>query len=138
MHTHHNKIVAQIIFVIVIVSGIFIFDRFYGTESSVLKDVSKNEATLFIDFDNMQRIFKGEVSGEMTVLDALNASVIAGKMKLYYVVDGNNNTTVTEINDHVAEEGREFRFYINNKIINTKDLNKTSVSPGDEITIRLE
>lgn len=95
------------------------------------------EATLLIDFDNMKRMFKGEVVENMTLLDALNISAEAGKIKLRYVVDSGNHTAVAEINDHVAGN-KNFSFYINNKTVKTDDLNKTIVNPGDEITIKLE
>ena len=138
MNTPHNKIVVQIILVIVVASAIFVFDRFYGKESSVFKNVSKNEAALFIDFDNLQKVFAGEVVDGMTILDALNASAVAGQIKFVYYVDSDNNTKITEINDHAANEDVQFTFYINSRKLDPSELNKTRIRPGDKITIRLE
>jgi len=138
MNTPHNKIVVQIILVIVVASAIFVFDRFYGKESSVFKNVSKNEAALFIDFDNLQKVFAGEVVDGMTILDALNASAVAGQIKFVYYVDSDNNTKITEINDHAANGDAQFIFYINSRKLDPSELNKTQVKAGDKITIKLE
>lgn len=133
-----GTLIARIIFVAILAGAIFIFDRFYGKEPSAFKNVSKNEAALFIDFDNMKKVFAGEVVEGMTVLDALNASVAAGQIKLTYHVDISNNTKVTEINNHEANGNEQFTFYINSRKIDPSELNKTHIKPGDKITIKLE
>jgi hypothetical protein len=83
-------------------------------------------------------MFTGEVIDEMTLLDALNASFAAGKIKLTYHVDDGNNTKVTEINDHEADDEEQFTFYINTRKLDPSELNKTQIHPGDKITIKLE
>ncbi|OGN02697.1 MAG: hypothetical protein A2655_03230 [Candidatus Yanofskybacteria bacterium RIFCSPHIGHO2_01_FULL_43_42] len=133
-----NTLAVQIIFVVIIAGAIFVFERFSSKEDSVFKNVPKNETALLIDFDNMKRVFKGEVTEKMTVLDTLNASVAAGQIKIIYTVDQDNNTTVIEINDHVATDDKSFYFSVNERKIDTKDLNKIFVNPGDRITVRLE
>lgn len=116
-----------------------VFEKFYNKEpDSVSKRSEGGSATLLVDFDNTKRMFEGEVIENMTILDVLNASVAAGKLKLIYVVDGRNNTTVTEINDHTVNEGQSFSFYRNDKKVSTGDINKTYVYPGDKITIKIE
>lgn len=134
----NNTLIVQIIFVVVITGAIFLFERFSGKEDSAFKNVSKNEAALFIDFDNMKRVFAGKVVDGMTVLDALNAAVAAGQIKLTYYVDSNNKTKVTEINDHTTNGEAPFTFYINSRKLDPSDLNKTPIKPGNKITIRLE
>ena len=134
----NRTLVTQIVFVAVIVSAIFIFDKYYSKEFSVFKNMSKSEAALFIDFDNMQKVFAGEVVDEMTILDALNAAVVAGQIKLTYHVDSDNNTKITEINSHIADGKIQFAFYINSRKLDQSELNKTHIKPGDKITIRLE
>jgi len=121
------------------VAGIILLaERFFSDEPSVFKNMSKNEAALFIDFDNMQRVFAGEIIDEMTVLDVLNASVAVGQIKLVYHVDSSNNTKVTEINDHKANDEKRFAFYVNSRLINPGKLNEIQVHLGDKITIKLE
>ena len=134
----NKTLVTQIIFVVVITVGILFFERFFKTDYSSVNKNSGKVAALLIDFENMKRMFEGEVTEKMTVLDTLNASIAAGQIKLQYTVDADNNTTVVEINDHTASGDKEFFFYINGKKVNTKDLNRTFVNPGDKITVRLE
>ena len=133
-----GTLIVQVIFVIVIAGVVFAFGRFYGREPSVFKNVPKNEAAVLIDFDNMRKVFAGEVIDGMTVLDALNASVAAGKIALTYYVDADNNTKIAKINDHEANDGERFIFYINSEKVDPGELNKTQIKSGDKITIRLE
>ena len=134
----NSTLATQIIFVAIIAGAIFIFDRFYGEEPSVFQKVSKSEAALFIDFDDMKKVFAGEVVDGMTVLDALNASVTAGKIELTYHVDKSNTTRVTEINDHTANSEKQFTFYINSRKLDPGELNKTKIKRGDKITVKIE
>ncbi|MBI4158606.1 MAG: hypothetical protein HY505_03265 [Candidatus Yanofskybacteria bacterium] len=134
----NSTLTAQIVFVTVIVGAVFIFDRFYGKELSVFKNVSKNEAALFIDFDNMKKVFAGKVVEGMTILDALNAAVTAGQIELTYHVNIDNNTKVAKINNHEANGDTQFVFYINSRKLDPSELNKTQIKSGDKITIKLE
>ncbi|OGN00853.1 MAG: hypothetical protein A2651_03180 [Candidatus Yanofskybacteria bacterium RIFCSPHIGHO2_01_FULL_42_12] len=133
-----ETLLVQVILVVVVVGIVVFFDKLSNGEWFSVDDGSKREATLIIDFDNMRRTFEGEVIEEMTILDALNASVTAGQIKLTYTVDDNNHTSVAEIDGHSAVFGKNFFFYLNEKKIHTKDLNRTFVDPGDKITIKLE
>lgn len=133
----NKTLAAQIIFVVATVSVILFFEKLSDKEPSAEFDASK-EAALLVDFDNVKRMFAGEVVGGMTILDALNASVAAGQIKLTYYVDGDNNTKVKEINDHTANGNTQFTFHINSRKIDQSELNKTHIRPGDKITIRLE
>lgn len=101
--------------------------------------INSNLATLAINFDNLNRSFEGEVLEDMTVLDALNMAMAAGKIKLVYVLDENNQTWVMEINDHMNKQGGNyFTFYLNNKQIDSKDLNRVSIRAGDSMVITYE
>ena len=107
-----------------------------------LKDAGSGEnglATLAVNFDNLKRSFEGEVLADTTVLDALNMAMAAGKIKLNYVLDDKNQTWVMEINDHLNRVGdKHFAFFINDKQIDSKDLNKVHLKAGDSIVIRYE
>src|SRR3989344_8452054 len=96
-----------------------------------------NLATLAVNFDNLKRSFEGEVSEDMTVLDALNMAMAIGKIKLNYVLDDKNQTWVMEINDHLNKVGdKHFTFFLNDKQINSKDLNKVNLKAGDSVVIK--
>jgi hypothetical protein len=134
----NETLIAQIIFVVVVTIGVLFFERFFKIESSSVDKSRGQAASLMLDFENMKRMFEGEVVEKMTILDALNASVTAGQIKLLYTVDINNDTAVVGIDDHIAVGDKNFSFHINGKKLNTKDLNRTFVDPGDTITVRLE
>lgn len=133
----NKTLAAQIIFVLVVASVLLFFEKLSDKQPLAEFDESK-EAALLVDFDNIKRMFAGEVVSGMTILDALNASVAAGQIKLTYHVDGDNNTRVKEINDHTTNGDIQFTFYINSRKIDQSELNKTPIRPGDKIMIRLE
>ena len=107
-----------------------------------LKDAENsgnNLATLAINFDNLKRSFEGEVVADMTILDALNMAMTAGKIKLNYALGENNQTRVMEINDHLNKVGnKHFAFFLNDKRIDSENLNKTKIKPGDSVVIKYE
>lgn len=128
---------TQVALVLIVVGGVLVFEKLFNKDFDFYKKET-NKASLLIDFDNMTRRFEGEVSDGMTILDALNASVAAGKIKIRYTVDNDNNTSVDEINDHQAVNNKSFYFYTNGEIVSEKNLNRTPVYSGDKIVIKLE
>ena len=133
----NNTLVVQVIFIVAAATAILLFERFSSKELPVGFDTSK-EAALLVDFDNMRRMFAGEVVEGMTVLDALNASVAAGQIKLKYDVDDGNDTKISEIDDHTVNSDTQFTFRINSRELDSSELNKTQIQPGDKVTITLE
>lgn len=107
-----------------------------------LKDTGtggNNFATLAVNFDNLKRSFEGEVVEDMTILDALNMAMSVGKIKFNYVLDDNNQTLVLEINDHLNRVGdKHFTFYLNDRQIDSTELNKINLKAGDSIVIKYE
>jgi len=96
-------------------------------------------ATLSLNFDNVNRFFEGEVLEDMTMLDALNMATTVGKIKFNYILNDQNLTLIMEINDHKNETGdRKFLFFINDKKIDSEDLNKVLVKAGDSMVITYE
>ncbi len=96
-------------------------------------------ATLAINFDGLNKNFEGEVTDDMTILDALNIAMAAGKIKLHYVLDENNKTRVTEIDGHINDGMRgEFTFYLNDKKVPAEKLNETELEAGDSVVIKYE
>ena len=102
-------------------------------------DDGNSLATLAVNFDNLKRSFEGEVVEDMTVLDALNMAMAAGKIKLNYSLDNKNQTWVMEINDHLNKVGNQhFAFFLNDEQIDSKNLNKVHLKAGDSIVIKYE
>jgi len=117
-------VITQVIFVLIIAGGLLVFDKFFNQKDVPAGEGTDNKATLLVE--------------GMTILDALNASVAAGRTALVYTVDSSNNVTVTKINDHTAVKDKNFSFYLNDEKIATEDINRTGVRVGDKIIIRLE
>lgn len=96
-------------------------------------------ATLALVLEDQSRIFEGEVYEKMTVMDALSTAMAAGDVKLNYYLDEKNRTHVLGINGHTEDSsGKTFVFYLNSKKINSNDLNKIDIEPGDDIVIKFE
>ncbi|MBI2064231.1 MAG: hypothetical protein HYT66_00770 [Candidatus Yanofskybacteria bacterium] len=96
-------------------------------------------ATLAVNFDNLKRTFEGEVVEDMTVLDALNMAMAVGKIKLTYALDDKNQVRVMEINGHLNRVAdKHFTFFLNDKQVDSKDLNNVNLKAGDRIVIKYE
>lgn len=93
-------------------------------------------ATLAVNFETGKRLFEGEVYTGMTILDALNAAMSVGKIKLNYALDDKNQTQIMEIDGYTNNTGgKSFLFYLNNKEVAPQNLNKVRIEAGDKIEI---
>lgn len=100
---------------------------------------SSDLALLTINLETEKRSFEGEVIDDMTMLDALNAAVSVGKIKLNYAIDELGNVNIMEIDGHTnGVNNKYFVFYLNSKKISPETLNKEKISHGDSIEIRNE
>ena len=96
-------------------------------------------ATLVINLETEKRVFEGEVVKAMTMLDALNAAVSVGNIKLNYAIDKSGDVNIMEIDGHTnGVDNKYFVFYLNSKKVAAKDLNKKPVYNRDRIEIRNE
>ncbi len=93
-------------------------------------------ATLVFSLKDTKRVFRGEVTPDMTVLDAMIASIQAGQIKMLYSVNRKNKTNITEIGGHRVASN--LGTYLNSERIDIKDLNKIVIKPGDTIEVRLD
>lgn len=126
---------AQIILLIVAIGIFSLFKPSIDLSNSSASDM----ATLVINFETKKRFFEGEVIKDMTILDALNAAVSVGKIKLNYVIDRSGNVNVMEIDGYTDGIGyKHFAFYVNFEKIDMEDLNKKFILNGDKIEIRNE
>lgn len=113
---------------------LFLYLSFNGPTLS-----QKNMASLFLALDDQTRMFEGEVIEGMTILDALNASVRAGEIKLRYAVNGKNETNIMELNGYLNHFPNErLAIYLNAQAVNFRDINKIIIKAGDKIKITFE
>lgn len=126
---------AQILLLMALIGVIY----FFRLSFSYPGDKISGLATLAINFETEKRFFEGEVTKNMTMLDALNAAVSVGKIKFNYAIDKSNNVNVLEIDGHTNGIGdKYFVFYLNSGKVATEDLNKKVIHNEDRLEIRYE
>src|SRR3989344_2416663 len=91
-----KTIFAQILLLIALI-GVFYF---FKLSFDLSKSDTSGLATLVINFETEKRFFEGEVVKDMTILDALNAAVSVGKIKLNYAIDISGDVNIMEIDGH--------------------------------------
>ncbi len=124
--------------IVLIIAGIGILS-FLKLSFNLSNNNTSNLATLVMNFETEKRFFEGEVVKDMTMLDALNAAISVGKIKLNYAIDKSGKVNMMEIDGYTNGIGSKyFIFYLNSKKIATEDLNKEVVHNGDRIEIRNE
>ena len=120
---------------VLIIAGIGILS-FFKPSFDLSKSETSGLATLVINFETEKRFFEGEVTKDMTMLDALNLAVSVGKIRLNYAIDKSGNINVAEIDGHTnGVNNKYFIFYLNSKTIAPKDLNRRIIHKGDKIEI---
>ncbi|MDO8658699.1 MAG: hypothetical protein Q7K55_08210 [Candidatus Levybacteria bacterium] len=125
----------QILLLVVLVGVI----SFLKLSSNLSDNNTSNLATLVINFETEKRFFEGEVIKDMTILDALNAAISVGKIRLNYIVDADGDVNVMEIDGHTnGINGKYFVFYLNSTKVAPKDLNREVIHNSDSIEIRNE
>lgn len=130
-----KNIFYQILLLIVLIGII----SFFKLSSNPSENNTSGLATLVINFETEKRFFEGEVVKDMTILDALNAAISVGKIKLNYAIDESGDVNIMEIDGHTnGINGKYFVFYLNATKVNTKDLNREVVHNQDSIEIRNE
>ena len=98
-----------------------------------------NTAYLEIDFGDKKRAFEGEITEDMSILDAVLASSRGGEIEVKYALI-NDQTNILKINDH-TEDGlsrKTWTFYLNGEKIRTSEIHQVKVKPGDKILVRFE
>jgi hypothetical protein len=84
------------------------------------------------------RVFQGEVFYGMTVLDALNAAVVAGEIPLEFHIDPDRDSAiVTRIDGHDRVQEANITFFMNDKLIRSDKIHQTPIRPRDRILVKL-
>ena len=131
LNKNRGKLITAIIALSAITLVFFITSSF---KSAPQITKSGDEATLILTLDDLKRTFVGEVAENMTALDAIIASTRAGNLKLSYTITKDNETDLKELNDH--KDTAQFSFYINNRKLNSKNLNQTPIKAGDVLEVK--
>ena len=131
LNKNRGKLITAIIALSAITLVFFITSSF---KSAPQITKSGDEATLILTLDDLKRTFVGEVAENMTALDAIIASTRAGNLKISYAITKDNETDLKELNDH--KDTAQFSFYINNRKLNSKNLNQTPIKAGDVLEVK--
>lgn len=97
-----------------------------------------NAARIEIDHGMKRRAFEGDVLSDMSMLDALLAASRGGSFEVRYALL-NDQTDIMKI-EGLIEDGLDgqWRFYLNQKEIQTDELHKIKIKPGDKIFVKFE
>ena len=95
---------------------------------------AQSNAHLVLDFGSSQRVFEGQVVSGMTVLDALNASVIAGGIPLQFTIQ-DGQARIVEIDGY--QNGRPIRVFLNGQSIDPSSIHSLPIMAQDEVVVRL-
>lgn len=92
-------------------------------------------AKLAIEFDSHSRVFEGEVIDGMTVLDALNASMVAGKIPFQF--SSKDDSTEFLILNGAGKAPYNMQIILNDQPIDPAQINTVLVHPRDSIVVKM-
>lgn len=94
----------------------------------------QSDAHLVLDFGSSKRVFEGQVVSGMTVLDALNASVIAGSIPVEFTIqDGQARIIETDGNN----KSLPIEVFLNGQPIDPSGIHSLPIRAQDEVVIKL-
>ena len=117
----------------------FFRDLFLDSKNSGPLFVPVNVARVEIDYGNRRRAFEGEIMFEMSVLDALLASSRGGDFEIRYAIL-NDRTDILKINGMIKDglNEKSWNFYLNGQKIESSQIHKVRVKPGDKVLVKFE
>lgn len=122
--------------IIVSVASLFLIIIFSGLISGFNND-SRDLAHLEINIGNNRRAFEGEIIEGMTVLEAIQASALAGNIIFQYTADGNGRLVITSLDGYeLKKSDQPLSFFLNNKKIDSAKIHSTLINGGDTMVIK--
>lgn len=96
-------------------------------------------AVLEINYGDRRRAFEGEIMFDMSILDALLAASRGGNFEIRYAILG-DKADIMKINGLIEDGLNEKRwsFYLNGQKIESSEIHKTLIKPGDKILVNFE
>ncbi|MDO8496011.1 MAG: hypothetical protein Q7S43_00980 [bacterium] len=119
---------------------VLIFILAYSFDPEVFRLSNHRVAYLEVNDNGIRRAFEGEVVGGMTVLDALDASALAGNINFKYEIDRKSNELhiITLDGYSATKTPREAMLFLNLVRVDISKIHAIPLSFGDRILIRLE
>jgi len=127
-----NILKNKIFWIVVIVLAL-------GITAGFFKGVFNNKSEVYveIDFNGEKRAFEGKVINKLTILEALIASSRGGHFDVRYALI-NDQTDIFKINNLAENNLNRWNFYLNEEKVNSSQIHKIIVKPGDKIYIKYE
>lgn len=135
---YYRKNILDSLLMVLIVVLIFILA--YSFNSELFRLHSRNVAYLEVNIDGTRRAFEGEVVDGMTVLDALDASALAGNINFQYEIDRKSNELhiITLDGYSAVKAPKTATFFLNLARVDAGRIHSIVVNSGDRILVKLE
>lgn len=119
---------------------VLIFMLAYSFDPEVFRLSNHRVAYLEVNDNGARRAFEGEVVDGMTVLDALDASALAGNINFKYEIDKKSNELhiITLDGYSTTQIPRDAVLFLNLVRIDISKIHAVPLSFGDRILIKLE
>jgi len=97
-------------------------------------------AKLILRINGHERIFEGKTKTDMTILEALYASSLAGGIGFTYTIDPiKNEAKIMTLDGYdYNSKNKLLNFYLNSDKIEADKIHSTVINPGDVIVVGLE
>lgn len=120
------------ILVIIVVSIFFFYIDF--------SKIVPMDARLTVKFDDKSaKIFEGSVIQDMTILEAMEAASRGDNFRINYFIDKQGDVNLASIGAIAnGSNGKNWHFYLNKKLIETKQIDKIKIGRGDLIEVVFE
>lgn len=119
---------------------VLIFILAYSFDPEVFWLSNRRVAYLEVNDNGTRRAFEGEVVNGMTVLDALDASALAGNINFRYEIDTESNEVHIVTLDGYSETktSRNATLFVNLVRVDIGKIHSIHLNSGDRILIKLE
>jgi len=107
---------------------------------SLTFSIKNKPAQLELYIGENRRLFEGRTTDNMTVLDALNASSLAGEISLKYTLDPiRDEAKILSLDGYNYEtNGKNLEIYLNSNKISPRKIHSIYIKPGDVILVKTE
>lgn len=135
---YYKKNLLDSLLVVAILVLLFILAYSFYPEAFRLR--GHDVAYLEVNISGTRRAFEGEVVSGMTVLDALDASALAGNISFKYEIDKKTHELkiVTLDGYSAVEAPRNATLFLNLVRVDVGTIHSIPLNPGDRILVKLE
>lgn len=125
---------------LLVVGGVIVLFLVFWIFWGDLNILSSKTARLEIKTSEGERAFEGKVINDMTMLEAFQASALAGNISFKFLMDGDNNKTkVINLDGYSSDrENQKLIIYLNDLPISSEEIHSVVIKPGDIISVKTE